>query len=325
MAVLSASILVSLLFGRKYLLNLSYAQTFLILVFWTPGVNKDLEVFTSWFQFSKLDLGYLYYSGLGSVFDCSTESTKMANLQFGCQSFVLNYFWVLTIFIVIIVIYKLLDAVEHKITIVGSIMNQINNRFPSSLIVWAFIHLFYRLMLINIIALDLVMVRSHAFISCVSIVITIWTVVYFCRKWQLFSLDFLESIDRKNNLSFTRISFVEYSFLSILFISESIIAQVVSSILYLWWEIIIIIQQLKIDKTSTTKELALQRFSTIIKTSYNFILSMVVFIYKLFMFGANQRLMVLLATWSFILWLAIELLSDLSNIFIEKIYNSKSI
>ena len=319
MAVLSASILVSLQFGRKYLLNLSYAQTFLILVFWTSGVSKDLEVFASWFQLSKLDLGYLYDSGLGLVFDCATESTKMANLQFGWQSFVLNYFWVLTIFIFIVGIYKLLDAVGREITIISWIVNIINNIFPSSLIMWVFIHLFYRLMLINIITLDLVMMRSHLFISCVSITITIWIVVYFCRKWQLFSIDFLESIDRKNNLSFTIISFIEYSFLSILFINESIIAQVVSAILYLWWEIIIIIQQMRIDKAST-KALALQRFSTIIKTSYNFILSIVVLIYKLFMFRANQRLMVLLATWSFILWLAIELLSDLTNILIEKIY-----
>ena len=150
MAVLSASILASLLFGRKYLLNLSYAQTFLILVFWTPGVSKDLEVFVSWLQFSKLDLGYLYYSGLGSVFNCVTESIKMANLQFGCQSFVLNYFWVLTIFIVLFGIYRLLDAVGREITIIRWIVNQINNRFPSSLTMWVFIHLFYRLMLINI-------------------------------------------------------------------------------------------------------------------------------------------------------------------------------
>ena len=319
MIILSASILTSLLFGRKYLLNLSYAQTFLILVFWTPGVSKDLEVFASWFQFSKLDLGYLYYSGLGSVFNCVTESTKMANLQFGCQSFVLNYFWVLAIFIVIVGIYRLLDAVVHKITIVGFIMNQINNRFPGSLIVWVFIHLFYRLMLINIITLDLVMMRYHAFISCVSIVTTIWIAVYFCRKWQLFSIDFLESIDIKNNLSFTIISFIEYSFLSILFISESITVQVVSAILYLWWDIIILIQQIRTQQDSM-KTTALQRFSTIIKTSYNFILSIVVFVYKLFMFGVNQKLLVLLATWSFVLWFFIELLSDLTDILIAKIF-----
>ena len=220
MTVLWASILASLLFGRKYLLNLSYAQTFLILVFWTTGVSKDLEVFASWLQFSKLDLGYLYYSGLGLVFNWVTESTKMVKLQFGCQSFVLNYFWVLAIFTVIIGIYRMLNVVGHKITIVGIIMNQINNRFPSSLIVWVFIHLFYRLMLINIITLDLVMMRNHVFISFVSIVITIWMAVYFCRKWQLFSIEFLESIDRKNNLSFTIISFIEYSFLSILFINK---------------------------------------------------------------------------------------------------------
>ena len=320
MAVLSASILASLLFGRKYLLSLSYAQTFLILVLWTSGVSKDLEVFASWLQFSKLDLGYLYYSGLGSVFDCSTESTKMANLQFGCQSFVLNYFWVLAIFIVIVGIYKLLDAVGHKITIVGSIMNRINKRFSSSLIMWVFIHLFYRLMLINIITLDMAMMRNHVFISCVLIVTTIWIATYSCRKLQLFSLDFLESIDRNNNLSFTIISLIEYSFLSILFISESIIAQVVSAILYLWWDIIILFQQMKTQKDSM-KTSALQRFSKIIKTSYNFMLSIVVFIYKLFMFGANQRLLVLLTTWSFVLWFAIELLSDLADILIAKIFS----
>ena len=320
MVVLSSSILASLLFGRKYLLNLSYAQTFLILVFWTSGVSKDLEVFASWLQFSKLDLGYLYYSGFGLNFDCTTESTKMANLQFGCQSFVLNYFWVLAIFTVIVGICRLLDAVGHKIKIAGSIMNQINNRFPCSLIVWVFIHLFYRLMLINIITLDLVMMRNHAFISCVSIVTTIWMVVYFCRKRQLFSIDFLESIDRKNNLSFTIISFIEYSFLSILFISESITVQVVSAILYLWWDIIILIQQIRTQHNSM-KATALQRFSKIIKTSYNFMLSIVVFVYKLFMFGANQRLLVLLATWSFALWFVIELLSDLTDILIAKVFS----
>ena len=98
MIVLIISIFMTPLLGRKYLYNLSYAQAFLILIFWTNEVDQNLEVFASWFQFSKLDFGYLFYSGLNSIFRCSIESTKMANLQFGCQSTVLNYFWVLVFF-----------------------------------------------------------------------------------------------------------------------------------------------------------------------------------------------------------------------------------
>ena len=92
MTVLLISVIMSLLFGRKYLLILSNAQAFLILVFWTNDVDENLKAFASWIQFSKLDFGYLYYSELNLVFKCTTESTKMANLQFGCHSTVSNYF-----------------------------------------------------------------------------------------------------------------------------------------------------------------------------------------------------------------------------------------
>ena len=319
MIVLIISIFMSPLLGRKYLYNISYAQAFLILIFWTSGVDQNIKVFASWFQFSKFDFGYLFYSGFNSIFRCTIDSTKMTNLQFGCQSTVLNYFWDLVFFAFVIIIYKILNAFKHKLELINLLVNFINNKFPSSLIMWIFIHLFYQLELINIIALDLMMMKSHPLASGVSLIIAIWIIVYFCIKHKLFSKSLLESIDAENGLSFTLLSLIKYSFASSLFVGEDYVTQVVCAILYLWWCLIILQIQIKTDQTSL-KIKALQRFSKIIKTSFNLMLSVIVFFYKLFMAGADQRLLVLIATWSFVLWLITELMSDITEIVASKFF-----
>ena len=244
MTVLLISVLMSLLFGRKYLLNLSNAQTFLILVFWTNDVNENLKAFTSWLEFSKLDFGYLYYSGLNSVFRCTTESTKMANLQFGCHSTILNYFWILVLIFVIATIYKLLDIAKHKVQIVNKIVSLVHLLFPNTLIAWVLIHLYYKLILINIVSLDLMMIRNHTLMSIISIVILVSMILYFGFKHKLFSKMFVENIERNDSLSFTLTSLIKYTFLSWLLTSESTVAQTVWGILYLWWELKILVQQI---------------------------------------------------------------------------------
>ena len=307
------------LLGRKYLYNISYAQTFLILIFWTSDVDQNIKVFTSWLQFSKLDFGYLFYSGFNSILGCTLDSAKIANLQFGCQSTVLNYFWVLVFFAFMIITYKILIAFKHKLELINLLANFINNTFPSSLIMWIFIHLYYQLELINIISLDIMMMRSHPLASGMSLIIAIWMIIYFSFKHQLFSKSLLESIDAENGLSFALLSLIKYSFASSLFVSEDYVTQFVCAILHLWWCIIILYIQIKTDQTSL-KIKALQRFNKIIKTSFNLMLSVVVFFFKLFMSGADQRLLVFIATWSFVLWLITELMSDITEIVASKFF-----
>ena len=318
MTVLMISAFLSLIFGKKYLYNLSYAQSLLILIFWTNDVDQNMKEFASWLQFSKLDFGYLYYSGLNSTFNCISESTKMANLQFGCQSTVLNYFWVLLFFALSIIIYRLLDAFRHKIELISSMLVFIDNKFTSSLIVWMLIHIYYKLALINIIALDAEMMSNHALTSGVSIVIVVWVIVYFCLKHQLFSKIFIEGIDEDNSLSFTLTSAVQYSFLSCLFISESVLGKVIWAILYLWSSFINLLNQSKLDQKSL-KMKTFQRFSNIIKMSFNLLIWLTVCFYKLSLNGADHRPLVLMTTWSLVLWFAVEFVSDLAEIVTKKI------
>ena len=159
MTVLLISVLMSLLFGRKYLHNLAYAQSFLVFIFWSNNIDDNLQAFASWLQWSKMEFGYLHYSQINAIFDCVLESTKMTNLQFGCQSTVLNYFWVLVFFILAVSIYKLLDKIKNKFELISLLINFINWVFPSSLMMWIFIHLYYKFVLINIIALDFEMMK----------------------------------------------------------------------------------------------------------------------------------------------------------------------
>ena len=317
MTVLAISAFMSLIFGKKYLCNLSYAQSFLILVFWTNDVDQNIKEFTSWLQFSKLDFGYLYYSGLNSTFNCISESTKMANLQFGCQSTVLNYLWVLLFFALSIIIYRLLDAFRHKIGLISSLLVFIDNKFTSSLIVWMFIHFYYKLVLINVIALDLKMMRNHALTSGISIIITVWIIVYLGFKHQLFSKLFFEDIDSDNSLSFTLISGIKYSFLICLFIVESIVGQAMWCTFYLFCSIIVILNQIKSDQVSL-KAKTFQRFSKVIKISFNLILRINVLYYKLFMTGADQRQLIIIATWSFVLCLIVDFISDITELATKK-------
>ena len=316
MTVLVISVLMSLKFGRRYLYNLSFAQSFLILIFWSNDVDQNMKEFASWLQFSKLDFGYLYYSGLNSTFNCISESTKMANLQFGCHSNVLNYFWVLLLFALSIIIYRLLDAFRHKINLINSLLTFVDKKFTSSLIVWMLIHFYYKLALINIIALDAEMMSNHILTSGVSIVIGVWVIVYLCLKHQLFSKIFIEGIDEDNSLSFTLTSAVQYSFLSCLFISESALGKVIWATLYLWWWFINLLNQSKLDQTSL-KSRTFQRFSNIIKMSFNLVLWITVFYYKIFLSRADHRPLVLMTTWSFVLWFAVEFVGDL-NVIINK-------
>ena len=184
---------------------------------------------------------------------------------------------------------------------------------------WIFIHLYYQLELINIIALDLMMMKNHPLVSGVSIIIAIWIIIYFGIKHKLFSKSLLENIDAENGLSFTLLSLIKYSFASSLFVGEDYVTKIACGILYLWWCLIILQIQIKTDQTSL-KIKALQRFSKIIKTSFNLMLSVIVFFYKIFMAGADQRLLVLIATWSFVLWLITELMSDITEIVASKFF-----
>ena len=318
MTVLVISVLMSLKFGRRYLYNLSYAQSFLILIFWTNEVDQNMKEFASWLQFSKLDFGYLYYSGLSSTFNCVSESTKMANLQFGWHSTVLNYLWVLLLFALSIIIYRLLNAFRHKIELINLLLTFVDNKFTSSLIVWMLMHFYYKLVLVNIIALDAELMSNHVLTSGVSIVIVVWVIVYICLKHQLFSKIFIEGIDEENSLSFTLISVIQYSFLSCLFISESVLGQVIWATLYLWWWFINILNQSKLDQTSL-KSRTFQRFSNIIKMSFNLVFWITVLYYKIFLSNADHRPLVLMTTWSFVLWFAVEFVNDLAEIVTKKL------
>ena len=126
---------------------------------------------------------------------------------------------------VTVTVYKLLDIAKHKVQIIVWIVNLVHRLLPSSLIVWMSFHLYYKLILINIVSLDLIMIRNHALISVVSIVILISTVMYFGFKHNFFSKMFIVSIDRKNNLSYTLTSLIKYTFLGWLLTSESTVAQ----------------------------------------------------------------------------------------------------
>ena len=295
MIVLVISVLMSLKFGIRYLYNFTNAQSFLILIFWTNDVDQNMKEFASWLQFSKLDFWYLYYSGLSSMFNCVSESTKMANLQFGWHSTVLNYLWVLLLFTLSIIIYRLLNAFRHKIELINSLLTFVDNKFTSSLIVWMLIHFYYKLVLVNIIALDAELMSNHVLTSGVSIVIGVWVIVYLCLKHQLFSKIFIEGIDEENSLSSTLISVIQYSFLSCLFISESVQGQVIWATLYLWWWFINLLNQSKLDQTSS-KSRTFQRFSNIIKMSFNLVFWITVLYYKIFLSNADYRPLVLMTT-----------------------------
>ena len=60
---------------------------------------------------------------------------------------------------------------DIRSNLINSLLTFVDNKFTSSLIVWMLIHFYYKLVLVNIIALDAELMSNHVLTSGVSIVI----------------------------------------------------------------------------------------------------------------------------------------------------------
>ena len=140
-------LIMGFMFGRRYLILLSFAQSILVFIYSIDVYDLSLIYFTSWFQFAKLDLGLLYLSGFDSVIKCEVENTKMMNLQFRWHSTVYNYIWVLLLAAISLLIYQVIKLIKESSFIAQFIWNQIKKRIPSWFIIWIVLHLFYQLIL----------------------------------------------------------------------------------------------------------------------------------------------------------------------------------
>ena len=92
---LSISLIIVLIIGIKSLYLIEYSHT--ITIFIASSSDQGLIKLISWFQIFKFDLGFLDILHIRDFLFWNIESTEMANIQFYCQSTILNYFYLLFI------------------------------------------------------------------------------------------------------------------------------------------------------------------------------------------------------------------------------------
>ena len=95
LASLSISIIIVLIIGIRSLYLIEYSHT--IIIFIASSSNQGLIKLISWFQIFKFDLGFLDILHMRDFLFWNIESTEMANIQFYCQSTILNYFYLIFI------------------------------------------------------------------------------------------------------------------------------------------------------------------------------------------------------------------------------------
>ena len=143
------NLIMILKFEISVLQSLEFAQTLIIFILNT-NTNQNMIQFWSWFQVSKLDLGFLNIVQINKLLGWEF-SQKLNKAQFYWQTTVLNYFYLIVIVIVLLVLFKLIKLLSKISVLLKLFWSKIEAKIKKERIVWVFLHLYLPFILINII------------------------------------------------------------------------------------------------------------------------------------------------------------------------------
>ena len=223
MVVLIVYLLMWWRLGLNTFASYEFAQTLILFISSMHNTNENLQNFTVWFQFAKLDLGFINQFNLLKAIGCQTPSAKMTSIQFYWKSTILNYFFlILTIwlFISFVFIMKLRSKRSNWALM---IYNHICSKIRKESIAWIIIHAILPFIWINIIY-DSINTKSQPILSSILfMILIIWFFAILINAPQIYTLTFLSSIDKWSPISFTYLTLAKIITHAWLFTFESYI------------------------------------------------------------------------------------------------------
>ena len=150
LASLSISLIIVLIIGIRSLYQIEYSHT--VIIFIASSSNQGLIKLISWFQIFKFDFGFLDPLHMRDFLFWNIESTDMANIQFYCQSTLLNYFYLFFIIFLTVLFLVLLKIASNKFRTADKIYLCIVNKIDKQKICWIIIYLFLPFIWVNLLS-----------------------------------------------------------------------------------------------------------------------------------------------------------------------------
>ena len=166
LASLSISLIIVAIIGIRSLYMIEYSHT--ITIFIASSSNQGLIKLISWLQIFKFDFGFLDPLHIRDFLFWNIESTEMANIQFYCQSTILNYFYLLFIIFLTVLFMILLKVASNKFRRADKIYIWIVGKIDRQKIFWALIYLYLPFIWVNILS-DIINFYNHTLYSLISL------------------------------------------------------------------------------------------------------------------------------------------------------------
>ena len=317
---LTFSLVLIVFIGSRSLYSIEYAHTFIIFVVSSSYQNKDLMRLITWFHIFKFDLGFIDYFNIKEMLFCKLESVKMAELQFYCQSTVLNYFMLLAIILIFIWIVIGFKYVSRKLNCASKWYTFIISKLKTQTIAWIIIHIFWPFLWINLLS-DGFNFSSHLNLSLLSFwMFAICVILLMIKLPSVFSIEFVKSIDCHESELFTLLTMLKSICHTLLFTFESHSVQVVVLVIEFAIHALLIKANFKTDKEKSSFEFYLTKISGI-KHSYFLVILIVVSMDSILMIQisnsqavaliqiSNSQAVALMLGLFFLIWTAIDLCS----------------
>ena len=211
----------------RSLCSIEFAYTIIILVVSSSKQNTNLMRLITWMQIFKFDFGFIDYFNIRQMLFCKLGTDKMAELQFYCQSTVLNYFMLLVIILAFLWIVFALKFASRRLNFVSKWYKFIISKLKTQSIAWISIHIFWPFLWINLIS-DALNSSSHLRLSLLSFLLFVVCVIILMIKLpSVFTLLFVKSIGHNDSAFFTLLTMFKSICHALLFTFESHSVQVV--------------------------------------------------------------------------------------------------
>ena len=165
----------------RSLSSVEFAHTIIIFVVSSSSQNKNLMRLITWMQIFKLDFGFIDYFNIREMLFCKLGTDKMAELQFYCQSTVLNYFMLLIIMLSFLWIIFALKFASRRLNCASKWYKLIISKLKIQNIAWISIHVFWPFLWINLIS-DALNSSSHLRLSFLSFLLFVVCVIILMIK-----------------------------------------------------------------------------------------------------------------------------------------------
>ena len=149
---LTTNLVMVFFIGIKSLYSIEFAHTLIIFVVSLSVQNKGLMRLITWIQTFKFDLGFIDYFNIRKLLFCKLGTNKMADLQFYCQSTILNYLVLIIVVLVSAWIVVILKYASLRLKYALKFYQLIISKIKVEAIVWILIHIFWPFMWINLIS-----------------------------------------------------------------------------------------------------------------------------------------------------------------------------